>query len=345
MSHLSQLKPSSPRVAQATWAGRCDDVAIIACTSKGSVESWIETSAPKLGDGFGLSDLSTVIARHIGADFGPRLTLSAACAGGLHGLIRGAMMIQTGEATRVLVVAAEASVHPLFLNSFQRLGVLSAEGELCRPFDQNRSGFLMSDAAAAICLEAGPVPHSIATVKRFAMGGDATHLTGSDPDAKVLRHLLKEVIGEDPIDLFHAHGTGTISNDETEIAALTPRCLRVPSPISSATKPCWVTASALRGWSRSSSTVCAIGTKRCRRIRTQCVRLAWERFNFLRLLSIGESNDRSFTQLGLGVRWRRSHCRHNQHKPALNGLPRSIKTITSKSDEICRGNFRYSFDC
>jgi 3-oxoacyl-(acyl-carrier-protein) synthase len=50
---------------------------------------------------------------------GPSLTLSAACASGLHALIRGAMMIRSGEADRVLVVAAEASVSPIFLGSFR----------------------------------------------------------------------------------------------------------------------------------------------------------------------------------------------------------------------------------
>ena len=79
---------------------------------------------------------------------GPALTISAACASGLHALIRATMMIRGGEADRVLVVAAEASVSPIFLGSFRRMGVLPAEGVGCRPFDQARDGFLMSEAAA-----------------------------------------------------------------------------------------------------------------------------------------------------------------------------------------------------
>ena len=204
---------------QAGWSEETDDIAVIACTSKGSVENWMSSNA-SLSNGFGLCDLSAIVARHIGSIFGPRLTLSAACAGGLHGLIRAAMMIQNGDARRVMVVAAEASVHPLFLASFQRLGVFPPAGELCRPFDLHRSGFLMSDASAAICVEAGPSDRAIAVIDRFALGGDATHLTGSDPHGKVLRYLLKKVIADDPIDLVHAHGTGTVANDNTELAAL-----------------------------------------------------------------------------------------------------------------------------
>jgi 3-oxoacyl-[acyl-carrier-protein] synthase II len=203
-------------ITQAGWTD-CRDTAVIACTSKGSVENWMSDAAPSTD--FGLSDLSSAIADHIGSNDGPRLTLSAACASGLHGLIRGAMMIESGEARRVLVAAAEASVHPLFLASFKRLGVLAGEGELCRPFDINRGGFLMSEAAAAVCLESEPEGHGIVTIDRCAMGGDATHLTGSDPDGRVLRHLLGRVIDGRPLDLVHAHGTGTVSNDATELAA------------------------------------------------------------------------------------------------------------------------------
>jgi 3-oxoacyl-[acyl-carrier-protein] synthase II len=171
---------------------------------------------------FGLGGFSCEVARRTGFTGGPRLTISAACASGLHGVIRAAMMIQTGQVSRVLVVAAEASVHPLFLASFNRLGVLAPAGDLCRPFDVNRNGFLMSDAAAAICLEAvgsAEISRGYAAIDRFAIGGDATHLTGSDPQGRVLRHLLGGAVGKQAMDLIHAHGTGTMANDSIELAA------------------------------------------------------------------------------------------------------------------------------
>jgi 3-oxoacyl-[acyl-carrier-protein] synthase II len=52
------------------------------------------------------------------------------------------------------------------------------------------------------------------------MGGDATHLTGGDPDGRLLRRLLGRVIDDRSVDLVHAHGTGTPANDETELAAI-----------------------------------------------------------------------------------------------------------------------------
>ena len=66
------------------------------------------------------------------------------------------MLIRSGQAKRVLVVASEASVHPLFLGSFARLGVLALPGVGCKPFDAEREGFLMSEAAAAVKLPSCP---------------------------------------------------------------------------------------------------------------------------------------------------------------------------------------------
>jgi 3-oxoacyl-[acyl-carrier-protein] synthase II len=52
------------------------------------------------------------------------------------------------------------------------------------------------------------------------MGGDATHLTGVDPSGATLRRLLARVIDNRPLDLVHAHGTGTPMNDPIELAAI-----------------------------------------------------------------------------------------------------------------------------
>jgi 3-oxoacyl-[acyl-carrier-protein] synthase II len=245
---------SSPRViqmarrvvdqalAEAGWSS-VDGFATVVGTSKGSVESWLNplqymaSAGYKAGgcrrefelpvacpDVTGLADIAAGVAsRH-----GPRITVSAACASGLMALIRAAMMIRSGEARRVLVVAAEASVHPLFLGCFKRLGVLPADGFGCRPFDETRDGFLMSEAAAAVCLEAAPESNSDdrtpsatrVAIDRFALGADATHLTSADPDGRVLTHLINKVTAGGDVDLVHAHGTGTVANDPAELAAI-----------------------------------------------------------------------------------------------------------------------------
>jgi 3-oxoacyl-[acyl-carrier-protein] synthase II len=187
--------------------------------------------------------------------------VSAACASGLLALGRAVMMIRAGEARRVLVVAAEASVHPLFLGSFKRLGVLPREGVGCRPFDETRDGFLMSEAAAAVCVEArelkaGELPRTPVippwgvVVDRFAQGADATHLTSGDPDGRVLRHLIRKVLPPQGVDLVHAHGTGTVANDPVELAAIEAALAdgsQMSSPACIRTRARWATAWGRRG--------------------------------------------------------------------------------------------------
>lgn len=129
------------------------------------------------------------------------------------------MLIQSGQFDRVLVVAAEASVCPLFLASFARLGVVPPPGAGCRPFDRSRCGFLMSEASAAVLLESAGCGLGVA-VDHFAVGADATHLTGMDHDALALRRVLRRAIADGPLDLIHAHGTGTEMNDAIELAVL-----------------------------------------------------------------------------------------------------------------------------
>lgn len=219
-------------IEQAGWDDSLladEQTALVVGTSKGPVERWITPKAPSI-DPSGLARIAEKIACELGIS-GPRFTCSAACASGLQALIHAVLLIRSGQAQRVLVVAVESSIHPLFLGSFARLRVLSTAGGGCRPFDQNRDGFLMSEAAAALCLQAfnphsSPPPGLSAEqfppviVDRFALGGDATHLTGTDPAAVTLRHLLKTVLNHQPVDLIHAHGTGTELNDTIELRAI-----------------------------------------------------------------------------------------------------------------------------
>jgi 3-oxoacyl-[acyl-carrier-protein] synthase II len=218
----------------AVGVGLARDAAVVVGTSKGTVEHWIAGDSDAPGPATaGLSDISSAVAGRFDLR-GPRLTVSAACASGLHALIRGVMLIRSGEARQVLVVATEASVHPLFLGSFQRLGVLAQPGDGCRPFDRNRCGFLMSEAAAAVVLEAATDESADdaapIVVDRFALGGDATHLTGGEPELRTLRHLLARVVDRRPVDLVHAHGTGTPLNDEAELAAIESSLADQPMP-------------------------------------------------------------------------------------------------------------------
>lgn len=228
---LCQLSVHAARaaMAMADW----DDAsraALVLGTSKGPVETWLSpppgiaqiahvSPAGHLRD-FGVGQTATRVADELRMAAGPRFVLSAACASGLYALVRAAMLLYSGEAERALVIAVESSLHPLFRGCFQRLGVLPDPGVGCRPFDSQRAGFLMSESAAAVCLERVRPDHPGVRLDRFAVGGAAGHLTSGDRDGAALRYLLNRVIDGRAVDLVHAHATATIAHDPLELAAI-----------------------------------------------------------------------------------------------------------------------------
>lgn len=205
------------------------DAALIVGTSKGPADEWLRDPTTALG----LATLSDELASELQMAGSPRLTLSAACASGLHAVARATMLLDRGEASRVIVVASESSLHPIWHGTFKRLGVLAPPGQPCRPFDEHRHGFVISEAAAAIVIERRVPEISELIIERALIAADATHLTGTDPEAKSLRRLLNG-LSEQPaewrqgtaalqarteIDFVHAHATGT-AVDAIELAAI-----------------------------------------------------------------------------------------------------------------------------
>ena len=65
--------------------------------------------------------------------------------------------IQHGEVEVAVAGGSEAAITPLCLAGFKRARVLaradSEPGDACRPFDADRSGFVMAEGAGAVILE------------------------------------------------------------------------------------------------------------------------------------------------------------------------------------------------
>ncbi|MFO0950461.1 MAG: beta-ketoacyl-[acyl-carrier-protein] synthase family protein [Isosphaeraceae bacterium] len=167
---------------------------------------------------------------------GPRLTPVAACATGLIAALRGADLIRRGECDVVLAGAGDASLEPLVLGAFRRMGVLAPvrDGDdparAVRPWDRNRSGFLVGEGGAVLVLEREDHARSRGVLPycEFAgglFGADAHHMTDLDPDPTNLAGLIGRALdlsGVEPAGLDHVnvHGTATRSNDPLECQAL-----------------------------------------------------------------------------------------------------------------------------
>lgn len=165
---------------------------------------------------------------------GPALCPVAACATGLVSLIRGADLIRSGECDVVLAGSSDASLVPIVLGSFQRLGVMARGFEepssACRPFDAERSGFVIGEGAAVLVLE--DREHAVARGAKIlaefvaaGMASDPSGLTQIDPDGTSLAWLIRDVLRRanvlpTEIDAINLHGTATRANDLAETRAV-----------------------------------------------------------------------------------------------------------------------------
>jgi len=171
---------------------------------------------------------STAIIREYGMT-GPTHGPVAACATGLVSLLYAADLIRSGIVDRVICGAADASLHPAVLASAHRLGVHSNEEEptdACRPFDRNRSGFVVGEGGAAFVLESRQsAERRGAEILAGFLGGrfrsDPTALTAVDVSGRLLAGLIDDTVaslGVRParIDHINFHGTATRANDLAE---------------------------------------------------------------------------------------------------------------------------------
>ncbi|MGA1598577.1 MAG: beta-ketoacyl-[acyl-carrier-protein] synthase family protein [bacterium] len=182
------------------------------------------------------SSLSAAVAIRFGLH-GPNLTLNTACSSGANALGQALQWIRSGKVERVLCGGSEAPVTHALLRTWESLGVLVRDRNetpeaACRPFDQERSGFVLAEGAAVLVLE---------SLESALRRGAPVHAElvgyGANCDAKSLTHPDRESIAEamrlaledgglfpDDIDAINAHGTGTRINDPTEAQAIREVC-------------------------------------------------------------------------------------------------------------------------
>jgi 3-oxoacyl-[acyl-carrier-protein] synthase II len=165
---------------------------------------------------------------------GPCLAPVAACATGLIAALQAADLIRRGVCDLALAGAADASLDPLVLGAFHKMGVLARiDGDparAVRPWDRRRSGFLVGEGAAVLVLERadrarqrGVPPY--AELAGGAFGADAYHETNLDPDPVGLATLLRRALANahvapSEVDLVNVHGTATPTNDPLECRAI-----------------------------------------------------------------------------------------------------------------------------
>jgi 3-oxoacyl-[acyl-carrier-protein] synthase II len=157
----------------------------------------------------------------------------AACATGLVAALQGAALIRRGACDLALVGGSDASLEPILLAAFRRMKALARVDDpqiAVRPWDRDRSGFLVGEGAAVLVLERldhararGITPY--AELAGGAIGSDAYHETGLNPDPSGLARVIAQALeasglGPSEIDAVNVHGTATLGNDPLECRAI-----------------------------------------------------------------------------------------------------------------------------
>lgn len=177
---------------------------------------------------------------------GPNSTNSMSCASGAIGVGRGFRLVREGRADVALAGGAEAPLAPLSFGAFAVLRAMSTRNDeperASRPFDRDRDGFVMGEAACVLILE--ELGHAVrrdapiyAEIAGFGTTNDAHHMTRPLPDGEQAARAMKLALEDGGVDAsvvdhVNAHGSSTPLNDTTEARAirsvLGERAARVP---------------------------------------------------------------------------------------------------------------------
>lgn len=166
---------------------------------------------------------------------GPIGTPSSACASGTQAVGEGADVIRAGRADMVLTGGVEAIFQDYVLSGFEAMEALAMGYEdnpaaASRPFDKDRSGFVLGEGAAIFVVES--LAHALrrgariyAEILGHASSSDAFHVAALDPEARGAIRAMKWAIEDahlspGQIDYINAHGTSTPANDSTETLAI-----------------------------------------------------------------------------------------------------------------------------
>lgn len=166
---------------------------------------------------------------------GPCECVVTACASGTNSIGDAYRVIQRGEADIMIAGGAEAAISPAGVAGFGAMKALCSDhnddpAHASRPFDKNRSGFVIGEGAGIIVLEKlehalARGAHIYAEIVGYGRNDDAYHITTPAPggitQAKCMKLALDDAnLKPEDVDYINAHGTSTHFNDEGETLAI-----------------------------------------------------------------------------------------------------------------------------
>lgn len=225
-SRFESMAVSSVSSALAQWrqngGGALADAAnprtvLVLSTTKGNIAMMGHRGVSP--DRLWLGRSAAVIAREVGFTTLP-VVIDNACISGVSAIILAARLLNMGLYDNAVVCGAEEQ-SAFIVSGFQSLKAMSPQ--LCRPFDIDRMGLNLGEAAATVVLtrqDCGQLPWHVAG---GTMRNDAHHISAPSMSADGASRALAAVtadIGAEQLAFISAHGTATMFNDQMEAVAI-----------------------------------------------------------------------------------------------------------------------------
>jgi len=165
---------------------------------------------------------------------GSNQTVNSACASATDAIGLALRVIQSGTADIMVAGGTEASIRDLPLAGFSKIRALCNNADppqsASRPFDKDRSGFIMGEGAGILVLETEEHAKSRGAIILGELAGygstnDAFHVTqpveGGAGAVKAMQLAMEDARAEpEEVDYINAHGTSTPFNDKNETVAI-----------------------------------------------------------------------------------------------------------------------------
>lgn len=182
--------------------------------------------------------ISNMAAGQVAIDLnakGPNFAIVTACASSSHAIASSVDAIRLGRAEVMVTGGSEAPITMMSVGGFCSMKALCTTfndepEKSSRPFDKDRSGFVIAEGACIIVIE--ELEHAkargasiIAEVAGIGMSCDAHHVTAPAPGGEGCARAIKMAMSDagmkpEDIDYINAHGTSTQLNDINETAAI-----------------------------------------------------------------------------------------------------------------------------
>lgn len=214
------LKSAQKAIGNARLELKGKRTAFILSSTKGNIEENIS-----------LADSAQRIASQLGIDAKP-IVVCNACISGLSALILGNRLIDSGLYDAAIVCGCDTP-RQFILSGFQSLKALSPEP--CRPFDMERMGLNLGEAAATLILSKNSIQGNSWRMGDGFIRNDAFHISTPSKTAdglylslqRTLESFTKEISStckqidlKEHLAFINAHGTATLFNDQMESVAI-----------------------------------------------------------------------------------------------------------------------------